>query len=397
MADGFSEKEKYMMVMNDFVRDQQVVLKKYFDIISAVDGGKNSIETISKSKFNMFTVKKSLSPVNDSEGKDVSLVKRLYRMVHQIRNAAVSTQGSSANPDQEKLGSFGSLARLFVKPTNLASLARTIVNSGMGTLKNGSRHRPNAKSNKSLVEDEQQRITEEEISPAELKAAELQTLPPLRTENNRNATADPPSASKVSPVVTYETNKVPDNGNVSLLSNIRDIKTSTPKKPSLLEIRPNVSPEGFDAKFYTLDFKGKGDGDKKPVSAADQDKLKIKKAWEAALAPAKAVPMNALMLWMSGSQLQIYSFMMLFMLFSNGVQGIAKVSQTFERFAVTQTGSNGDPVLLPKAIFVVLQLAVIGLGVWKMSSMGLLPTAQSDWLAFLQPKQYSEFSGGPIS
>ncbi|KXS18386.1 DUF1077-domain-containing protein, partial [Gonapodya prolifera JEL478] len=114
----------------------------------------------------------------------------------------------------------------------------------------------------------------------------------------------------------------------------------------------------------------------------------IKKAWEAALGPAKTVPMNAFMLWMSGSGVQIFSIMMLYMLFSGGVQGITKVTQTFERFAIVEAGSSrADPLLLPKIIYVALQLAVIALGVWKLSSMGLLPTAQSDWLAFLQPKQ----------
>ena len=41
---------------------------------------------------------------------------------------------------------------------------------------------------------------------------------------------------------------------------------------------------------------------------------------------------------------------------------------------------------MPKLAFVVLQLLIITLGLWKCQSMGLLPNAQSDWLAFLDDK-----------
>lgn len=34
-----------------------------------------------------------------------------------------------------------------------------------------------------------------------------------------------------------------------------------------------------------------------------------------------------------------------------------------------------------------LQGANFGLGVWKLNGMGLLPTATSDWLAYMEPKE----------
>ena len=42
--------------------------------------------------------------------------------------------------------------------------------------------------------------------------------------------------------------------------------------------------------------------------------LKLKKAWEIALAPAKQLPMQAIMMYMSGNSLQIFSIMMVYML-----------------------------------------------------------------------------------
>ena len=45
------------------------------------------------------------------------------------------------------------------------------------------------------------------------------------------------------------------------------------------------------------------------------DTLKLKKAWEVALGPAKQLPMQAIMGYMSGNSLQIFSIMMVFMLY----------------------------------------------------------------------------------
>jgi hypothetical protein len=41
-----------------------------------------------------------------------------------------------------------------------------------------------------------------------------------------------------------------------------------------------------------------------------------------------------------------------------------------------------DPLLMPKITFGALQIVALGLGLYKMAQMGLLPTASSDWLAW---------------
>ena len=100
------------------------------------------------------------------------------------------------------------------------------------------------------------------------------------------------------------------------------------------------------------------------------DTLKLKKAWEVALAPVKSLPMTAIMMYMSGNSLQIFSIMMVFMAFKNPVTGLMGVNQAFEKF---QTESNKGQMLQVKAAFVAMQLLALGLGVWKVNSMGLLP------------------------
>ena len=98
--------------------------------------------------------------------------------------------------------------------------------------------------------------------------------------------------------------------------------------------------------------------------------MKLKKSWELALAPAKQLPMNAIMMYMSGNSLQIFSIMMVFMLFMNPVKGLLGINQAFERF---ETDGTRARLWAVKAVYVLMQLVALGLGVWKVNGMGLLP------------------------
>lgn len=100
------------------------------------------------------------------------------------------------------------------------------------------------------------------------------------------------------------------------------------------------------------------------------DQLKLKKAWEVALAPAKNLPMTLIMMYMSGNSLQIFSIMMVFMAFKNPIMGLLSTNQAFERF---ETDSNRGSILQVKAAYVLMQVLALAVGVWKINSMGLLP------------------------
>lgn len=50
--------------------------------------------------------------------------------------------------------------------------------------------------------------------------------------------------------------------------------------------------------------------------------LRVQKAWELVTSTAKGIPMNAFMLYMSGSGVQIFSIMMTGMQLLNGAQGL---------------------------------------------------------------------------
>ncbi|KAI4254942.1 MAG: hypothetical protein LQ352_002804 [Teloschistes flavicans] len=107
-----------------------------------------------------------------------------------------------------------------------------------------------------------------------------------------------------------------------------------------------------------------------PPTPEETDILKIKKSWEVALAPAKQLPMNAIMMYMSGNSLQIFSIMMVFMLFKNPIQGLLQTNQAFARYETPRTKGK---MWLVKAVYVLMNLVALALGVWKVNGMGLLP------------------------
>lgn len=136
---------------------------------------------------------------------------------------------------------------------------------------------------------------------------------------------------------------------------------------------------------------------RKQPTPEEMDTLKLKKAWEVALAPIKSLPMTAIMMYMTGNTLQIFSIMMVFMAFKNPIVGLMGTNQAFERF---ETETNKAKMIQAKLAYVVMQFVALAVGVYKVNAMGLLPfvflrdskaawhadsksrTTRSDWLAW---------------
>ncbi|KAK3307701.1 uncharacterized protein B0T15DRAFT_530927 [Chaetomium strumarium] len=160
-----------------------------------------------------------------------------------------------------------------------------------------------------------------------------------------------------------------------------ELKNPTAHKPKQAGI---PDPPGFPSSTSVSSSKKKDAKDskvaqRKPATPDEMDTLKLKKAWEVALAPIKSLPMTAIMMYMSGNSLQIFSIMMVFMAFKNPIMGILSTNQAFERF---ETESNRARMFQVKLAYVAMQLVALALGIWKINSMGLLPTTRSDWLAW---------------
>lgn len=65
--------------------------------------------------------------------------------------------------------------------------------------------------------------------------------------------------------------------------------------------------------------------------------------------------------------------------FKNPIQSIA---QTNLQFARLESENNKSQMLGVKAVYVLTNLMLLALGIYKVNSMGLLPTTRSDWLAW---------------
>ena len=112
-------------------------------------------------------------------------------------------------------------------------------------------------------------------------------------------------------------------------------------------------------------------------------------AMSIATRPGQAILMNALMLYMSGSQLNIFSINTVSMAVFTPLASIFTLEQTFGHL------SQKVDLQMPKLLFVGLNLAWLCLGLYKMSSMRLLPTTSADWTSKIPWKDVMESTSIP--
>nr|DAD20179.1 TPA_asm: hypothetical protein HUJ06_021642 [Nelumbo nucifera] len=132
------------------------------------------------------------------------------------------------------------------------------------------------------------------------------------------------------------------------------------------------------------------DQDDSTVSRQKKDaeaNWKAQKAWEVAQAPFKNLLMMGFMMWMAGSTVHLFSIGITFSALWQPINAL----QVFEPYKDSKVDTLG-----PKLLFIALNLAGLALGVWKLNTLGLLPTHASDWVSSLPPAQEVEYSGGGI-
>ena len=108
--------------------------------------------------------------------------------------------------------------------------------------------------------------------------------------------------------------------------------------------------------------------------------------------------MNAIGMYMTGNSLQIFSIFMVFTLFKTPILAMLNLQNTFKKL---ESEGTREKMVMVKLVFVACNLMALGLGVWKVDKMGLLPyvdvlrfdecegfanvvdrTTRSDWLAW---------------
>lgn len=127
--------------------------------------------------------------------------------------------------------------------------------------------------------------------------------------------------------------------------------------------------------------------------------LKNKRALEMAMRPGQNLIMTGLMLWMSGGGLHIFSIMIVGMALWTPIKGLMTTNSYFSSLLVGETETSATKLDLtkPKLIYIAMNLAGLGVALYKCYGMGLLPLSSADWISLLEPKRNLEISGGGLS
>ncbi|KAK6454209.1 uncharacterized protein RJT20DRAFT_56984 [Scheffersomyces xylosifermentans] len=176
---------------------------------------------------------------------------------------------------------------------------------------------------------------------------------------------------------------------MSYLEIVRPDVPATPKATK----KQLSSPPGFAAQDAKASSTGVSKTKKTTTKGKDNEdpqleELKIKKAWELAMAPAKNIPMNAIMSYMTGNSLQIIPMTMTLMLLWNPIKAI--FNETNPMFKNLVTKKNSQDILFAKLGFIVFQLLNMLIGVYKLYTMGLIPNTEADWLAWKELRSFEE-------
>ena len=154
--------------------------------------------------------------------------------------------------------------------------------------------------------------------------------------------------------------------------------TSPPKGIVVKSSRPKDNPVGYiDQKINA-----------QSQAQASDSKLISKRSWNIALGPIKQLPMNLFIMYMSGSSISIFPIMIICMMVFRPIKAMLAYKSSFKMLDVD------SQAILQKIVWVFGNCLGIAVALYKCHSMGLLPTAPSDWLAFKEHRTREEFIMG---
>lgn len=151
------------------------------------------------------------------------------------------------------------------------------------------------------------------------------------------------------------------------------------------------SPTGYKSWLQQKSSQSSSSAQRATLSVSQQNALTAKRksmAMSIAMKPGQQILMNAFMMYMSGSQLNIFSI---------NICSSAILSPLANLFGINQQFSALQKVELTtaKLIFVALNLVWLGVGLYKMSTMRLLPTTSADFVYKIGWKEMMETTSIP--
>jgi hypothetical protein len=93
-------------------------------------------------------------------------------------------------------------------------------------------------------------------------------------------------------------------------------------------------------------------------------------------------------MWMTGGGLHIFSIMIVGMAVIQPLQSLMAVNTYF---APVEDASGQLDLTEAKLMYIACCLAGLGVALYKMNSMGLLPVTSADWISLLETKKQLEF------
>ncbi|KAM5322288.1 ER membrane protein complex subunit 4-like [Glossophaga mutica] len=113
--------------------------------------------------------------------------------------------------------------------------------------------------------------------------------------------------------------------------------------------------------------------------------------WDIALGPFKQIFLNHFIMYMTGNTISNFPTMMLCIMAWQYIQTENFVTPTSFKML-----ESSNQKFLQGLVYLIGKLMGLSLAVYKCQPMGLLPTHASDELAFNEPPERMEFSGGGL-
>ena len=107
---------------------------------------------------------------------------------------------------------------------------------------------------------------------------------------------------------------------------------------------------------------------------SNHDYLCVQQAWAFAKSPLSQLPMMMFMMWMTGTNLSIYTIMFTMQFAMSPFKAIFNANQAFEQFEF-----KGLSLTLPKLMYIGCNLVTVSLAAYKFSKMGIIPVLCADW------------------
>jgi hypothetical protein len=115
-----------------------------------------------------------------------------------------------------------------------------------------------------------------------------------------------------------------------------------------------------------------------------------KSAMAVAMSQIQQVGMGAFTMWMFvGNRLNIWSVFFLIQMGTGPFRNVMSTNTIFSRFE-----DPGVDLLVPKLIYVVINVVGCAFFFYKLRVMGLMPITSSDWVSLLPLRQQIDYSSG---